>query len=113
MTTSHLASWLDDRLDDVPAELGTAIRGLLSEEAPTDVRGFVDAAVEGFESVAAAAPGRPSAIELLAADALLTYAFEAAADPRLGGGPDLACALADEVGPAGRLGAHVNEQEVS
>ena len=65
------------------------------------------AALRGFDDVVEGMGSRPSALELLAADALLTYAFEAAADPSLGGSASRAVQLADRVGPAGEIGARL------
>ena len=57
------------------------------------------AAIEHLEHVVSAGSDRSAALDLLAADALLTYAFEAAADLDEDVG-----ALADRVGPRGLLG---------
>lgn len=59
---------------------------------------LAEAALDCLRAALAAGRGRPAAVHLLAADALLTYACEAAAEA----GPDALLALAREYGP-GRL----------
>jgi hypothetical protein len=75
------------------AARGTGIPGLLAAAA---LRGFEDVLVE----TAADLQSRRAALRLLAADASLTYAFEAAADLELD-----VVDLADGLGPRGHLGA--------
>ena len=107
------SEWIEPRLQGAPPELAAAIRGLLEAgsqrsvrtESPSDVpESLVAAAIDGFDGVLAPlAPlprSREVALRLLAADALLTYAFEAAAD--LDTGVD---ELAERIGPAGTFGA--------
>lgn len=101
--------WLDARLSEIPAALAGAVRSLLAGSPVADPEGgapeaMADGALVGLERVAGGGAARDRALELLAADALLTYAFEAAAEPALGGSAAAAAALADRVGPAGRLG---------
>ncbi|MCG8467848.1 MAG: hypothetical protein MJB57_06495 [Gemmatimonadetes bacterium] len=101
---SPASVWLDERLSEVPTDLADAVRALVRTvdiEGPDDL---ASAALEGFERMAGADDARTGALELLAADALLTYAFEAAADPGLGGTRARAEALADTFGPAGLIG---------
>lgn len=62
------------------------------------------AAVEEFERVGGGSADREAAVRLLAADACLTYAFEAAADL----GADVP-GLADAVGLQGRIGTRLAE----
>lgn len=97
-------AWLARRLEEVPPDLALAVRRLLGSEPGPGPDRMAAASLEGFERVAAGAEDRDRALDLLAADALLTYAFEAAADPELGGSAVAARALADRVGPAGKLG---------
>lgn len=109
------AEWLAPRLLGAPPELAAAIRGLLepgsdgtaSEASPSSIADcLAQAAIEGFDGVlepsAPPARSREMALRLLAADALLTYAFEAAAD--LGTGID---ELAERIGPGGTFGARL------
>lgn len=104
-----LEDWLEPRLQGAPTELATAVRKLVREAGDADPMGasiperLASSALVGLDGVAADdAPNprsRHSALRLLAADAALTYAFEAAAD--LGADPG---ALADRLGPHGALG---------
>lgn len=113
--------WLETRLEGAPPELAAAVRALVKEVdgevagAPTPVdepavqphkRSVPDllaaAALRGFGDVLAETaqpPARRAALRLLAADAALTYAFEAAADLEMD-----VVGLADRVGPLGALG---------
>lgn len=96
--------WIRDRIDDAPPRLGSAVDGILADlpasstdEGPWDVmaRGAEDA----LRSVEPEAADRGAALELLAADALLTYAFQCAAEE----GADLEETI-ERWGPTGRLG---------
>lgn len=101
--------WLAVRLAGAPPELGAAIRELVDEvpAAGTGAEAIPEhlaaAALAGFEGVLAETEvdrrSRRAALRLLAADAALTYAFEAAVD--LGTDP---WRLADRLGPNGLLG---------
>lgn len=112
-----LEGWLEARLAGVPPELGDAVRAALGAGAETaSIPGIPPgaarlgrAALRELDAVGAAARDRGAALRLLAADALLTYAFEAAADPELGGGASEAAALALRLGPRGELGARLAE----
>lgn len=106
------SEWIEPRLQGAPPELAAAIRSLLGAEPersgaepPSGVPDvLVAAAIDGFDGVleppAPLPRSREVALRLLAADALLTYAFEAAAD--LDTGVD---ELAERIGPAGTFGA--------
>lgn len=102
-------AWLEPRLRRAPPELADEVRTLLRQTAG---RGTAEelgggavadllaaAAAAGLDEVAGAAGGRESALRLLAADAALTFAFEAAADT--GGDVARLCAA---TGPGGALG---------
>lgn len=99
------AAWLEPKLRDAPDRLAEAVRRCLARaepgESPEGVSGWLaHAAVEELDRVEADRSGdRGEALGLLAADAALTFAFEAAAER----GEDLE-RLAREWGPAGRLG---------
>lgn len=113
-----LNDWLNPRLAVAPPELARAIHELLREAgrgAPggTDPEGatipgrLADAALRGIDEVASGGgtadrSARGMALRLLAADAALTYAFEAAAD--LDGD---VVGLATRLGPRGALGARL------
>jgi hypothetical protein len=81
-----LADWLRDRTPAPPPRLAERIHTVLAErvsrpanEAPELC---VDAAAELLHDLLDRPTGRASALDLLAVDALVTYAFEAAAsDP--------------------------------
>lgn len=115
-----LTEWLEPRLEGAPPGLAAAIRELArSEQSGAAVPPFAGeggepgarsipailaaAALRGFDEVLGepASDHRPreAALRLLAADAALTYAFEAAADLELD-----VVGLADRVGPLGALG---------
>lgn len=96
--------WLEGRVDEAPARLGELVRQLLEraepEESPDDVAGWLAwAAYQEFVTVDGGDREGDAALRLLAADAALTYAFEAAAE----GGGDLAD-MARSWGAGGRLG---------
>jgi len=98
--------WLTARLAEVTPDLAGAVVDLFERAAPGmwGPSRMAEAALDGLERVAAGGRDRDRALELLAADALLTYAFEAAADPAIGGSARAAAALAERFGPAGELG---------
>ncbi|MEE8487232.1 MAG: hypothetical protein V3S56_03610 [Gemmatimonadota bacterium] len=112
--------WLEPRLAGAPHELAEAVRGLVSEvDLDADNSGLgvpetlAAAAMLGFEGVLEQPdPKRKDALRLLAADAALTYAFEAAASfgqdvdqlaLRIGAGGDLGRGIeqGDDVRPPG------------
>lgn len=83
--------WLDDRRPPMPPELRRAVveaMGTVSREAAEGARGpaerLAEAGLAVLAEVAHSSPERSTALELLSADALLTFACEAAADA----GPD-------------------------
>jgi hypothetical protein len=109
MAGDLLERWLESRLAGVPAELGAQVRTSLADREPADsaeqvASAFGEAALRGLDRVRAGQQSREDALHLLAADACLTYAFEAAAD--LGGDP---AALAWRFGASGALGARIRE----
>ena len=101
---SGRTDWLERRLADTPPELAESIRGLCAGQACPHPRDMASRALDTFERIGCESQTRAGALELLAADALLTYAFEAAADPELGGTAERAISLARELGPGGELG---------
>ena len=93
------------RLEATPPELSEAITRLFgSLTIDASPAAMVSGAIDALERVAGGEQTRAAALELLAADALLTYAFERAADPADGGSASAALELARETGPAGELG---------
>ncbi|TFG66974.1 MAG: hypothetical protein E4H28_00140 [Gemmatimonadales bacterium] len=112
MSRNAIDSWLEPRLVGAPPELAEAVRGLLGElEIVADElalgvpEALAAAAMLGLEGVLERAdPEREVALRLLAADAALTYAFEAAAS--LGRDVD---ALALRIGACGELGRRIEQ----
>ncbi len=112
MALGKVETWLEPRLVGAPAELAAAVRQLLGEFGATADGSQLDvpetlaaAALLGFEGVLEPAdPAREVALRLLAADAALTYAFEAAAS--LGRDVD---ELAMRIGPGGELGQRLEQ----
>ena len=114
--------WLEPRLGGAPPELAAAIRRLLDQAREPTAAGaaasgsdaipdlLAVAALRGLDGVleqtAVDRCSRADALRLLAADASLTYAFEAAADLGLD-----AVELADRLGPRGALGARLEAAE--
>jgi hypothetical protein len=78
-------AWFGQREREVPSTLAAQLRGTLAEvargEATQIPDRLLDAGVELVTTVATAEPmTRDHALDLLTADALITYAFEAAAE---------------------------------
>ena len=91
-----LQFWLDARLPEAPAALRGRIAELVAEHPEWETMPRQHALMAASEilmnDVLAAAPkDRDAALDLLAGDACVTYAFEAAADV-----PDELGALADQ-----------------
>ncbi len=103
MTGDDLATWVEAKLRGVPEELADEIRLLVLQDGPAAGRSRVaealaNAALRGLDGVVAREGDRGTALRLLAADAALTYAFQAAAEL----GEDVS-ALAERVGLGGEL----------
>jgi uncharacterized membrane protein len=80
-----IAEWLDERRPVPPPALRARIDAALADSLGADERGAYEACLRAGEQVVESllrdnATSRESAIDLLAADALVTYAFEAASD---------------------------------
>lgn len=77
---SGIRAWLDGRRPEAPAELRTAIEDAVGGASSGSMQDVLDLGTQGSLASALARPGRvrESAFHLLAADALLTYACEAA-----------------------------------
>jgi len=80
-----LAGWLDARRPTPPPALRARIDAALGDALQADADTAVDACLSAGERVVEAllrdnATSRESAVDLLAADALVTYAFEAASE---------------------------------
>jgi hypothetical protein len=92
--------WVRERLADAPPQLVDAMAGALPAEAPSVPDALAEGALRLLDSVLRGSGGREDAFPLLAADALLTHAFQAQAEDDPAGVP----ALAERWGGAGRLG---------
>lgn len=100
-------AWLAPRLQGVPEELADRVRALVAPAEDGSVPELLaSAAVDELERLADASQDRDAAVRLLAADAVLTWAFEAAADL----GADVP-ALADATGLRGRIGELLRTRE--
>lgn len=102
--TYSAAEWLEPRLVEVPPALAAAIRECVARmDRPLEPEGVPDflaeVALQELDAGLGEPQGRTGAIRLLAADAILTYAFEAATTL----GTD-ARALADRLGLKGEIG---------
>jgi hypothetical protein len=82
-----IGEWLATRTPAPPAALMARVRDILGDAADDDARFATDRFLDAAERMVAGLlrdgrTGRESAADLLAADALVTYAFEAASvDP--------------------------------
>ena len=80
-----IAEWLGTRTPAPPPTLAERVRAVLGPAADDDAALAAERCVDAAERLVgellrAGRTGRASATDLLAADALVTYAFEAAAD---------------------------------
>jgi len=107
-----LEAWLAGRLESAPAELAEAVWPLVRGRLADGADGLVRAALDALAVAAQGEANRSEAVTLLAADAILTYALEAAADPALGGSAARASRLAERAGPGGLIGERFNEEEM-
>jgi hypothetical protein len=85
-TRAELLAWLSSRRPPAPESLASHLAALVSEPRATIPETLAAAGAELMSRVAAApAGGRELALDLLAADALITYAFEAQAESDIEG----------------------------
>lgn len=102
MTENPTLRWLEPRIAGAPTELAADILRLVETTPGLDLSDPVSAlaasGLAGLEQVAAGTGERSAALRLLAADAALTYAFEAAAES------GRSAELAEKVGLEGELG---------
>lgn len=107
MTENRTGRWLRPRLQTAPPELRDDILELLETTPGLDLSDPVDAlamaALAGLEQVVRGRGDRSEALRLLAADAALTYAFEAAAEA------GRSAELAVRVGLEGELGSRLRK----
>jgi len=72
--------WLRERVPDAPPELLSAMIGALAADGAPVPDALASGAITLYRRVAAGSGRREDALPLLAADALLTHAFEAQAE---------------------------------
>lgn len=108
MSDDPTRAWLRSRLADAPPELAADIISLLESTPDQDyadpVTALAAAALEGLTQVAQGRGERSDALRLLAADAALTYAFEAASEQ------GRSAELASRIGLAGELGLRLEAE---
>jgi hypothetical protein len=104
---SDAAEWLRDRLPGAPGPLLDCMVRALPADAPGVPDALATAALSLYAQVAGGGGGRQDALPLLAADALLTHAFQAQAETD----PDGVSDLATRWGAEGRLGDLVAKRE--
>ena len=105
-----LETWLARRLESAPPELAEAVWPLVRERLAEGEDGLVQASLDALAAATEGEATRADAVTLLAADAILTYALEASADPALGGSAAQASELAARIGPGGLIGEQFNEE---
>lgn len=93
-------AWLREHEAGVPPALAAAMRAAVGDEEPVP-EALAAAALRLLEALEGGGERREDAYTLLAADALLTCAFEAQAELDPAGIPG----LAERYGPAGGIGA--------
>jgi hypothetical protein len=74
------AAWLEDQLSDAPAELAQRTREYLARAGGTGPEQLVAASELALEEAVALPRDRRSALDLLAADALVTLALAASVE---------------------------------
>lgn len=87
---SSAESWLRERLPDAPAQLLETMLDALPSQASATPDALAAGAMALYARVAEGSGGRQDALPLLAADALLTHAFEAQAESDAGAIEELA-----------------------
>lgn len=105
-----LETWLAGRLESAPPELAEAVWPLVRGRLAEGEDGLVQAVLDALATATEGEATRAGAVTLLAADAILTYALEAAADPALGGSAARASELAARIGPGGLIGERFDEE---
>ena len=94
MTRAQLLAWLDTRRPVHPAALRARLEAALTAgdvRLPEQLAALGRVLLDGVASRPDG--GRELALDLLAADALITYAFEAQAEAAVGGIADLAAGV--------------------
>ena len=93
-------AWVRERLAGAPPRLLEVMLGALPAEEGPVTEALAEGALRLYEAVVRGSGGREDALPLLAADALLTHAFQAQGESDPAG----VAALAERWGGAGRLG---------
>ena len=101
--------WLREHASDAPPALLEAMLAALPLDAESLPDALAGAALGLYQQLASGTGTREDALPLLAADALLTHAFEAQAELD----PDGIARLADCWGASGRLGELASSTTVS
>jgi len=104
---SAAAQWLRERLPAAPAPLLERMISALPADASDVPDALAEGAISLYADVVRGSGGREDALPLLAADALLTHAFQAQAEKDPAG----VSVLAARWGAAGRLGELVEEAD--
>lgn len=111
MSEDPTRGWLAPRLRDMPSDLAQDLMRLLegvpAEHMADPPRALATAALAGLEEVVRGSGRRVEALRLLAADAALTYAFEAAAEN------GTASELAEWIGLRGELGVRLASESTA
>jgi hypothetical protein len=94
------ADWLRERVPGAPEPLLDIMVGAIPADAPDVAEALAAGALALYAAVMRGSGGREDALPLLAADALLTHAFQARAETDPAGVPRLAARW----GAEGRLG---------
>lgn len=105
-----LETWLAGRIESAPPELAEAVWPLVRGRLAEGEEGLVHAALDALSAATEGEATRAEAVTMLAADAILTYALEAAADPALGGSAARASRLAERIGPGGLIGERFDKE---
>ncbi len=102
---SEAAHWLREHVSAAPSRLLDAMIAALPADAATVPDALAEGALALYQAVLQGSGGREDALPLLAADALLTHAFQAQAELDPAGIPELAW----RCGGAGWLGELAEE----
>ena len=103
MTRGEIEAWLDERTPDAPAALRQHLDTCIDDSGEPLPEHLARLGRAGLERVVARGQGgRELALDLLAADAFVTYAFEAQAILDVAGLTQLATQLADAEARAAR-----------
>jgi hypothetical protein len=91
-------TWIDEQLAGAPAELAERTREFIAQASPTDPAGLASAAEQALLRAIATSPDRRAALDLLAADALVSLALAACVEVDPAGFERFAIAIRDRHG---------------